>query len=227
MPPPSAGKIINLFPSQFSTLSLALDRTGLGEELDDLPHSGGTLFAPSNYAFRRLGVGLNAFLFSERGKPYLKALLKYHVVANETLYSDAFYPSKPYKKGQEDDGGHHGDGGHKGPRKQWHVDLPTLLGDKSLAVDVKRWFGGFISITVNHRSTVALQDAVARDGSIQVVSKVLFPPCHKKKDDGEEPEWEAVTEEMLKMRLQPYVDAEEKKGPSEKKGGASWFGGDL
>lgn len=34
------------------------------------------------------------FLFSKYGQKYLKALLEYHVVANQTLYSDAYYKSE-------------------------------------------------------------------------------------------------------------------------------------
>ena len=55
---------------------------------------GGTLFAPSNFAFQKLGPRINGFLFSTYGQKYLKALLKYHVVANQTLYSDAYYKAE-------------------------------------------------------------------------------------------------------------------------------------
>ena len=58
---------------------------------DTSNHIGGTVFAPSNFAFQKLGPRINAFLFSHYGQKYLKALLKYHIVANETLYSDAYY----------------------------------------------------------------------------------------------------------------------------------------
>ena len=51
----------------------------------------GTLFAPSNFAFKLLGPKINAFLFSSYGLKYLEALLKYHVVSDQTLYSDAYY----------------------------------------------------------------------------------------------------------------------------------------
>ncbi len=84
--------IIDLLPGEFSTLELGLGETGLIHALNDTSnHVGGTLFAPSNFAFRKLGTRINAFLFSRYGQKYLKALLKYHVVANQTLYSDAYY----------------------------------------------------------------------------------------------------------------------------------------
>lgn len=49
------------------------------------------MFAPSNFAFQKLPAKVTAFLFSSYGQKYLKALLQYHVVANQTLYSDAYY----------------------------------------------------------------------------------------------------------------------------------------
>ena len=85
-------EIIDLLPGEFSTLELGLAKTGLIHALNDTSnHVGGTLFAPSNFAFQKLGPKINAFLFSTYGQKYLKALLKYHVVANQTLYSDAYY----------------------------------------------------------------------------------------------------------------------------------------
>merc|ERR1712098_980495 len=134
LPPPPAYKIIELVPSEFSTLELALVKTGLDKALADAPHAGGTLFAPSNWAFQKLGPRINAFLFSKYGEKYLKALLKYHVVANQTLYSDAFYKEKS-SSGE-------GEVGEDGiPKGYFHVDLPTLLEDKSLSIDVARYGG--------------------------------------------------------------------------------------
>jgi uncharacterized surface protein with fasciclin (FAS1) repeats len=79
-----------LLPGEFSTLTLGLIKTGLLEKLNSSAHAGGTLFAPPNGAFKKLGPRINAFLFSKYGEKYLKALLEYHVVANQTLYSTAF-----------------------------------------------------------------------------------------------------------------------------------------
>lgn len=67
-------------------------KTRLIDTLNDTSkHIGGTLFAPSNFAFQLLGPRVNAFLFSSYGLKYLKGLLKYHVVPDKTLYSDAYY----------------------------------------------------------------------------------------------------------------------------------------
>jgi len=197
LPPPPAYKIIELVPSEFSTLELALVKTGLDKALADAPHAGGTLFAPSNWAFQKLGPRINAFLFSKYGEKYLKALLKYHVVANQTLYSDAFYKEKS-SSGE-------GEVGEEGiPKGYFHVDLPTLLEDKSLSIDVAR-YGGLISIKINGFSSVAVQDGIAKDGVIHVVSSVLVPP---KTPGGEQESEEEVREmdvEELKERLESFV----------------------
>jgi uncharacterized surface protein with fasciclin (FAS1) repeats len=163
LPPPPALKILELLPGEFSTLQLGLYKTGLFEAIKDANHTGGTLFAPNNFAFKKLGPRVNAFLFSSYGEKYLKALLKYHVVANQTLYSDAFYG--PKSDAEEKDI----------PKGYFHVDLPTLLDEKSLSIDVAR-YGGLITIKINGFSSVAIQDGVAKDGVIHVVSSVLIPP---------------------------------------------------
>ena len=73
-------------------MELGLTKTGLLPVINDTSaHVGGTVFAPSNFAFQKLGPKINGFLFSSYGQKYLKALLEYHVVANQTLYSDAYY----------------------------------------------------------------------------------------------------------------------------------------
>ena len=92
IPPPTAADIITYLPGEFSTLELGLRKTGLLEVVNNTAnHVGGTLFAPSNFAFQILGPQITGFLFSDHGLKYLKALLKYHIVANHTLYSDAYY----------------------------------------------------------------------------------------------------------------------------------------
>ena len=92
VPPPKVAEILSLLPGEFSTLELGLTKTDLFSALNDTSnHIGGTVFAPSNFAFQKLGPRINAFLFSSYGQKYLKALLKYHIVANQTLYSDAYY----------------------------------------------------------------------------------------------------------------------------------------
>jgi len=197
LPPPPAYKIIELLPGEFSTLNLALVKTGLLSALVDAPHEGGTIFAPSNWAFKKLGPKVNAFLFSKYGEKYLKALLKYHVVANQTLYSDAFYKAKSI-----DDATVVDDVDMEGiPKGHFHVDLPTLLKEKSLSIDIAR-FGGFITIKINGFSSIAVQDGIAKDGVIHVVSSLLIPP---KTPGGAQYMGEEMSVEEFKDRFDDYI----------------------
>lgn len=129
-------------------------------------------------------------MFSTYGQKYLKALLKYHVVANETLYSDAFYKAD-------------GVDGAGIPKGYFHVDLPTLLEDKSLSIDIGR-YGRLISIKINGFADVTIEDGIAADGVIQVISNVLIPP---KSVGGVMQQWqgEELSEEDFKARFEPFV----------------------
>ncbi|KAF2005206.1 FAS1 domain-containing protein [Amniculicola lignicola CBS 123094] len=195
IPPPQVADIIDLLPGQFSTLDLALSKTGLLEKMksDDYPHEGGTLFAPSNFAFQKLGPRINAFLFSKYGEKYLKALLEYHMVVNQTLYSDAFYDATEDSEESQD----------RPP--YYHYDLPSVLG-KPLAVDVAR-YGPFVEIKINGFSKVTIHDGVAKDGVIQVVSNVLVPPKNAASGEGVWTGEELSVEEFMD-RLEPFVDDE-------------------
>jgi uncharacterized surface protein with fasciclin (FAS1) repeats len=202
LPPPEALTILSLLPTEFSTLQLGLEKTGLFKAIKASPHEGGTLFAPSNLAFKKLGPRINGFLFSKYGEKYLKALLKYHVVANQTLYSDAFYKAKSAAtRCHERDEFEEEDI----PKGYFHVDLPTLLDEKSLSIDVAR-YGGYINIKINGFSSVAVQDGIARDGVVHVVSSVLIPPktpgAFDVEVDGE------MDLDEFKQRLIPFLEDE-------------------
>lgn len=199
VPPPKVAEIISLLPGEFSTLELGLVKTGLIEGLNDTStHTGGTVFAPSNLAFQRLGPRINAFLFSKYGEKYLKALLKYHVVANYTLYSDAFYKPATQDIGSEDLEENSGI-----PKGVFHVDLPTLLDEKSLSIDVAR-YGRLITIKINGFTTVAIPDGIAADGVIHVVPNVLIPP---KAPGAAGVSAEGMELEEFMERLEPFVEA--------------------
>ncbi|KNG50253.1 fasciclin domain family protein [Stemphylium lycopersici] len=194
VPPPNVATIIDLLPGDFSTLELGLGKTGLFDKINntDFEHNGGTFFTPSNFAFQKLGPRANAFLFSKYGEKYLRALLEYHMVVDQTLYSDAFFD------------GTKGDKAADGHPPYYHYDLPTVLSDKYLAVDVA-CYGPFVSIRINGFSRVTVHDGVASDGVIQVVSDVLIPP---KNPGGEQIFWqgEELEVEDLKERLQPFIE---------------------
>lgn len=195
VPPPNIASIIDLLPGEFSTLELALSKAGLWEKINTTePHEGGTFFAPSNLAFRKLGPRVNAFLFSKYGQKYLRALLKYHIVVDQTLYTDAFFDHKEKKDTETT---------HRLP--YYHYDLPTVLTDKHLAVDVAR-YGPFISIKVNGFSRVTVHDGVASDGVIHAVSNVLIPPKNTASNGKAFWQGEELTVEDLKERLTPLVE---------------------
>jgi len=134
-------------------------------------------------------------LFSKYGEKYLRALLEYHMVVDQTLYSDAFYDGTKDKDDEEEVAG--------GP-PYYHYDLPTVLKGKYLAVDVAR-YGPFVTIRINGFSRVTVHDGVASDGVIQVVSDVLVPP--KNAASGEQSFWqgEEMSVDELKERLAPFV----------------------
>lgn len=236
-PPPPALKGVSLLPSLFSTFSLALEKTGLGEELghghddddddeddnnnDRKKHQKGggkkegkglTLFAPSNRAFARLGPHLNAFLFNtDPGKKYLKAILKYHFVAEHTVYTDAYYKAgsgsgDDFFNNNDDD---EQDADYNCCPPPTHYDLATLLSeDARLGVDIKNW-KGHATMVVNGFNRPSVLDGPAADGVIHVVSSVLMPP---RRDNGGDEQKEEVAEmsvEELMARLEPYMDRED------------------
>lgn len=195
LPPPKVVDILSALPGEFSTLDLALEKTGLYPLFNDTSsHKGGTLFAPSNFAFKRLGPRINAFLFSRFGQKYLKALLLYHAGDNITLYSDAIY-----KLDAESAPPH-----HKVPKGFIHVDLPTGLGDKSLSIDIAR-YGRLITMKINGFTRVSVLDGIAADGVIHVVPNVLIPP---KTPGGLGVADDEMDLEEFKARLEPFVEPE-------------------
>lgn len=195
-PPVMVGRELSLLPAQFSTLLLAYEKTHFVDFIHHVRMNGSTVFAPDNGAFARLGPRVNAFLFNtEKGLGYLRALLKYQIVANATLYSDAFY--------REDSGGK-----EVGTKEREHFDLTTLLHDLPVSVDIVR-FAGFTRMTVNGNVHVVVQDAVAKNGVIQVVNKLPIPPHKYHKGAWEQEEGEIEVDE-LKERLEDYLEKDEK-----------------
>lgn len=196
LPPPKAVDILSALPGEFSTLDLAISKTGLYDAFNDTSsHSGGTIFAPSNFAFKRLGPRINAFLFSRFGLKYLKALILYHTADNITLYSDAIY-----KIDAEATPPH-----HKVPKGFIHVDLPTGLKGKALSIDIAR-YGRLITVKINGFTKVSVLDGVAADGVIHVLSSVLIPP---KTPGAPSVSDDSISLEEFKQRLAPFVEEPE------------------
>lgn len=193
LPPPKAVDILSALPGEFSTLDLALAKTGLYAAYNDTSsHQGGTIFAPSNFAFQRLGPKINAFLFSRFGLKYLKALILYHTADNITLYSDAIYKADSAASPPH----------HKVPKGLIHVDLPTALQGKSLSIDIAR-YGRLITMKINGFTRVSVLDGVAADGVIHVLSNVLIPP---KTPAAQSASDDSLTLEEFKERLAPFVE---------------------
>lgn len=92
MMPESTSDLLRDDP-KLSKLRKALIDTDVAVTVNDTStHLGQTVFAPTNKAFEKLGSKANQFLFSPYGKEYLRALLQYHIVANQTMFSNLLFP---------------------------------------------------------------------------------------------------------------------------------------
>ena len=175
-----------------------MEKTDFVKYVHGLDLVGSTTFAPTNSAFARLGVRANAFLFNtETGHKYLKAILKYHIAPNVTLYTDAIYDST-------EEGGSHQLG-------RDHYELKTLLEGKSVGVDIGS-LGAFVSMKVNGFSRVSITDGVAKNGVVQVVDHVLIPPHRHGHGDAGMESVEDISVEELMDRLDGYVEDDDVKG---------------
>ncbi|PGH26368.1 hypothetical protein AJ80_01865 [Polytolypa hystricis UAMH7299] len=210
-PPPRTSDTLDFLSSRFSTFELGLLKTGLFDTINDTStHTGATVFAPTNFAFKKLGPKLTAFLFSRWGEKYLKALLEYHIVFNHTLYSDAY--NKPTEKDDvvEDNAD-----------RNVHIDLPTLLEGHHLSVDIAH-ISRFLTIKINGFTPVSVPDIIVKDGVIHVLNDILIPPkkARGRKPDsdddnndrfvhmpffGNADEAPALTVDELIERLEPYI----------------------
>jgi len=177
-PPQSVPEMIATLPTEFSTFSWALERTGLNKEATK--EKGVTVFAPSNRAWAMLGHENLKFLFScvgqkteredQHGVPVckgvkeLKKIVKNHV-ATDLAYSTDFMEKETMK-------------------------LRTL-GDIELTVCAKKRQGGSESrrggeggqhkdvrrynfIVNDGEARISFTDGLAGNGAIQVVDNVLI-----------------------------------------------------
>lgn len=210
IPPPSSGHLVKLFPAYFSTLLLAAEKANFTEKfldkLHDLP-GGRTTFAPDNYAWQKLGVKANAFLFNtEKGGKYLNAILRYHGVPNVDFYTDEVYDGSD--DGDDDDEKNvelkKRDSKVQGGRE--HFEFKTFLKDTHLSVDVGK-FAGLKFVKLNGFVNIKIRDGVAKDGVVHVVDQVLIPP-HKHGKEGMEAERQGgeMSVEELMERVGPYVE---------------------
>ncbi|KAI0781244.1 hypothetical protein BD413DRAFT_25060 [Trametes elegans] len=127
LPPPSIFQIGFLFPEAFSTLTSALQRTGLTDAVEwrEVPSDDGkhtvdgspavTFFAPSNKAFAKLPRNLRFFLFSPFGEKALKKLLQFHIVPELILHADYVHNASESDAGVS--------------RRSWEDDLVDFYGN--------------------------------------------------------------------------------------------------
>ncbi|KAI5801770.1 FAS1 domain-containing protein, partial [Peziza echinospora] len=188
LPPPRISTILDLIPTEFSTTLSALYKTGLVNTLlppdhqhprsgNDQPptfpldHAPGlTVFAPSNRDWEQLGPMCVAYLFSSHGADHLKALMKYHIVPNLTLYSDALddpihTPASSSSSSSDE---------HTIPQGHNHYTFKTLLEGADINVDIVRW-ERYLSFRVDGWGKIVVSDGLAGDGVLQVPGRVLVP----------------------------------------------------
>jgi uncharacterized surface protein with fasciclin (FAS1) repeats len=197
--PDFIGKTVANNPAAFSTLLYAYEKTDFVKFIHGVEMTGSTVFVPTNGAFARLGQATNKFLFqTEKGRKILTAMLKYQIVPDTTLYSDAAYGKLEQA----------GDGGDKaGPAggRSTHYELKTLYDGKSVGVDIWRW-GGWTRLTVNGHIGVSFADGVQKNGVIHVANQVPLPPCPRGRHDEESGE---VSVESLLERFAGVFEEEE------------------
>ncbi|KAF5330776.1 hypothetical protein D9619_005655 [Psilocybe cf. subviscida] len=164
IPPPSVFQQLYMLPRVFSTLTSALQRTGLTNFTDlrfvrDGNLTGAsavTLFAPTNAAFDALPKKLKLFLFSPFGERALKKLIEYHIVPNAVVHSnfihgDVIEPMVGFYDGEDEDCIHSWLRKHKNHKRKKHhkshhselistrnLTLVTLLANHTLDTVITR-----------------------------------------------------------------------------------------
>ncbi|RDW72874.1 hypothetical protein BP6252_06781 [Coleophoma cylindrospora] len=216
VPPPRSQVVAQLPAATFGQFTRAFATTGLDAELKRAG-TGGTVFAPTDAAFAALGEGVSRFLFEDdQGSRFLKALLRYHVVPQHTVYSNAYYgpPSPPVEETPETkaaDVKAHSEANAavpkvEDPRKptfprgRRHWDVPTLLAGDDLSVDVFR-YGTLIALQVNGIAEFPAENIFANDGVIHPITKLLVPPELRAYTNGNGD----ITVEELQKGLEKYV----------------------
>ncbi|KAL1892998.1 hypothetical protein Sste5346_006678 [Sporothrix stenoceras] len=201
MPPTFVGRQLSFVPDHYSTLLLAMNVSNFTQYIHGLTNlNGSTVLAPNNAAFTLLGAELNAFLFNTpRGLKYLHALLRYQTVPNATVYSDAYYGTPALAPPAPTVGA----GG--GLVERLHYQLPTLLGDATVSVNITS-VPGYSVMLVNNKVRVAVQDGVAKNGVIQEVDRVIFPPAPAAVPGNPWADPPVKTVADVVARLGPYVD---------------------
>jgi uncharacterized surface protein with fasciclin (FAS1) repeats len=211
MMPDSTADVLRYTP-EFGVFRQGLIDTGLAEVINDTStHTAQTVFAPSDTAFRQLGQKVNAFLFGPGGRSYLKALLAYHIVANETLFSDVHFPTRNGEQIVLDT-----------QSASNQIFLPTMArGCNISASSIRQSDSVRRIISINDEWKVSRPDIVVMDGVVHGMDSVLLPPTMNGEGQLEKQQnwWSVVsrslhigggiTVEELMERLQPLIDRDE------------------
>lgn len=229
LPPPLTEVLLGAPDAQFSRFHQGLRKTGLADDLASSKFVGCTVFAPNDPAFASLGSVTEAFLFdSPEGTRYLRTLLEYHVVPNETLFSNAFYHGNNPTGGSSppaflpprttESKRNAATSPSQKPENRPRLlkgtrtfPLPTLLSGCSVHVEVAR-FAGMISMFVKEgEASVVTQDIIALDGVVHVVDRVLLPEFASLFStnalDGTRSSWQPDLKK-LKAVLREYFDGQ-------------------
>ncbi|OHF03250.1 fasciclin domain-containing protein [Colletotrichum orchidophilum] len=199
--PPRHDVLVDALPEdRLGNFSRAMRRSGLSEELyrwravaaeGEEPGRGLTVFAPSNDAWAKLGEEALEFFFSSRdGEAFLKALVRYHFVA-EVLYTDSFDVEQEEKKMKKKQKGKEGNEGGEDDMGVGRVrrEVRTLLDGARVSVSISvgaattatggrpPLLGGTAAaaeVRVNG-AVVSTRDVPVRDGVVHILDEVLLP----------------------------------------------------
>ncbi|KAJ3955593.1 hypothetical protein N0V92_007888 [Colletotrichum tropicale] len=183
VPPPRFDRLIDVLPERLSVFSRALKETGVGDEAGLEGPRGLSVFAPSDEAWDKLGAEVKSFLFGERGADYLRALVRYHIIVDEILYTDV---KVDHAERMRPSLGRY----ETLLRAGVSVHVHGIEGRRVMEVDGKQ---------------VSVRDLPARDGVVHVLDEVLNPSTTA---DGVERSGMLDVEE-LKRRLDPWVRTSE------------------
>ncbi|KAF4822952.1 Aurofusarin biosynthesis cluster protein S [Colletotrichum tropicale] len=180
VPPPRFDRLIDVLPERLSVFSRALKETGVGEEAGV---KSVTVFAPSDEAWDKFGDEVKDFLFGGRGADYLRALVRYHIIMDEILYTDVEV--------------NHAEGTESRPGR-----YETLL-RAGVSVHV-HGIDSRLVMEVDGKK-ISVRDLPARDGVVHVLDEVLIPSTTA---DGVERSGTMGVEE-LKRNLDPLIRTSE------------------
>lgn len=149
---------------------------------------------PTDEAFTELGQDTLQFLFeSETGRPYLTALLSYHIAVDTTVYTNFIWP--------QNDTADRLTSSDEIQKLKGNITRPwsSALSDEhgspvQASLNISRVYG-LIDMMVNGSANVVEQNIRSINGSIQMIDRVLLPGISER----------PVSIEQLREALAAYV----------------------